>query len=452
MNKAVLTGIVSIIMLGCGNSLARTAVSMPQASRSIPAFPGAEGFGANSLGGRGGQVIEVTNLKDSGPGSLRAAIEAKGPRVVVFRVGGTIELLTRIRIENPYITIAGQTAPGGGIAIKNHPSNIRSPLEIKTHDVVMRYIRSRPGPSSKPSDTIDALTISGGYNIIIDHCSLSWATDENVNTWKDVRDLTIQWSIIAEGLDKSSHPKGAHSKGMLLGSEGAERISIHHNLFAHNYDRNPDINVTGVVDLVNNVFYNAARWTEIKDKYGNGRQQVNIVNNYYKLGPDSGKKGYEVFYYSNTGRRPQVYVKGNTGFHRPADNLPEELIVREDSRWMAVRGRFPSAPVTTVSAREAFDQVLARAGATFPQRDAADRRIVNNVINGDGKIIDDPSEVNGWPEIASGAPPQDSDRDGMPDSWEEKLGLNKNDPSDSRVDTGGTGYTKLEEYLNSIGG
>ncbi|MGZ8158476.1 MAG: pectate lyase family protein [Methylobacter sp.] len=386
--KAAFLSIFSIILLGCSETPPQTS----QPPHTSLAFPGAEGFGAYSRGGLNGQVIEVTNLHDSGPGSLRAALEAKGPRIVVFRVGGTIELLSRIKIETPFITIDGQTAPRPGITIKNHPSNLRSPIEIKTHDVIMRYIRSRPGPSAQPSDTVDALTISAGYNIIIDHCSFSWATDEIINTWNDVHDITIQWSIIAEGLNNSTHPKGRHSKGMLIGSAGSERISIHHNLFANNYDRNIDINATGVVDVVNNVFYNAVRWTEIKDKYGD--QKINIVGNYYKLGPSSGNDGYEVFYYKNKGRHPTVYIKGNIGFHRPSENLPEELIVREDSRWMIVNSGFPAPQITTVSAAEAFDLVLKNTGANLPVRDAVDQRIVDDARKGMGKVIDDPRQVS----------------------------------------------------------
>lgn len=390
--KAAFLSIFSIILVNCSETPPQTS----QPPHTSLAFPGAEGFGAYSRGGLNGQVIEVTNLHDNGPGSLRAALEAKGPRIVVFRVGGTIELLSRIKIENPFITIDGQTAPGAGITVKNHPSNLRSPIEIKTHDVIMRYIRSRPGPSAQPSDTVDALTISAGYNIIIDHCSFSWATDEIINTWNDVHDITIQWSIIAEGLNNSTHPKGRHSKGMLIGSAGSERISIHHNLFANNYDRNIDINATGVVDVVNNVFYNAVRWTEIKDKYGD--QKINIVGNYYKLGPSSGNDGYEVFYYKNRGRHPTVYIKGNIGFHRPSENLPEELIVREDSRWMIVNSGFPAPQITTVSAAKAFDLVLKNTGANLPVRDAVDQRIVDDARKGMGKVIDDPKQVSKSPK------------------------------------------------------
>ena len=212
--------------------IAERSVAIPGCG-ALPAFPGAEGFGAMASGGRGGVVLQVTNLNDSGPGSLRAAILASGPRIVVFRVGGTIELLTRIDISNPDITIAGQTAPGGGITLKNHPSNTRSPLKVETDNVILRYIRSRPGPSDLPSATLDALTIEG-HRVIIDHCSLSWATDEVLNTWLDSSEITIQWTIIAEGLEDSNHPDGPHSRGALLGDHST-RVSVHHCLFAHSH-------------------------------------------------------------------------------------------------------------------------------------------------------------------------------------------------------------------------
>ena len=188
-----------------------------------PAFPGAEGFGASTPGGRGGRVIEVTNLNDNGPGSLRACIAAIGPRICVFRVAGTIEVESRLDVWNPYLTIAGQTAPGGGITLKNAPANAQAPLGILTHDVIIRYIRSRSGPSQEPSSNVDAITIvhladdehpdEGVYNIVIDHASFSWATDEVVNIGADAHDITIQRSIISEGLHCSNHPEGCLSLG-----------------------------------------------------------------------------------------------------------------------------------------------------------------------------------------------------------------------------------------------
>ncbi len=254
---------------------------------AIPAFPGAEGFGANALGGRGGDVIEVTNLNDDGPGSLRAAINSEGPRIVVFRTGGTIELQSTLEIINPFITIAGQTAPGGGITLKNRSSS-KGTLFVRTHDVVIRNLRSRPGPPAERSSNGDAIEILGpdAYNIIIDHCSFSWAIDEVVSTWYAAHNITIQWSIIAEGLNCSKHEKGCHSMGMLLGSEGSGNISIHHNLFAHNHQRNPFIKTSGLVDVVNNVIYNPWGTPSVAtDDFG--EVQVNYIANYFKRGADT---------------------------------------------------------------------------------------------------------------------------------------------------------------------
>lgn len=438
--KVILISIFSALMVGCNPP-------QPETPSSIPAFPSAEGYGANSAGGRGGRVIEVSNLSDTGPGSLRSALEAEGPRIVVFRVGGTIELLSSIEIEHPYITIAGQTAPGGGITIKNHPSNTRSPIRIKTHDVIMRYIRSRSGPSSRQSDILDAITIDPGFNIIIDHCSFSWATDEVFQSGR-THDMTVQWNIISEGLSNSTHPKGEHSKGLHVRDKDSDHITIHHNLLAHNFGRNADINTTGKVDFVNNVVYNAGRWwLEFKDKFGEPR--VNIIGNYFKHGSDS-NDDFEVYYYKNTGLRPQIYVKGNIGLYRPANNLPEYLVVREDSRQFIVDTPFPSLPINTSSAFDAYTQVLTKAGATRPMRDAVDERIVNDVINGTGKIIDSPAEVGGWPELALGTPPIDTDHDGIPDDWEDLHRLNKNNSADGPADADGDGYTNIEEYLEDL--
>jgi hypothetical protein len=412
---------------------------------SLPAFPGAEGFGAETVGGRGGKIIEVTNLNDSGAGSFRAALEASGKRIVVFRVAGTIEIKSKIYVKNPFLTVAGQTAPGDGITIKNASSNSKSPLQISTHDVVLRYLRVRPGPSPIDGGNLDATDLGdSAYNVVIDHCSFSWATDE-VFTAGGAHDFTIQWSIIAEGLNNSTHPEGAHSKGLHFREGNSNNISAHHNLLAHNYDRNPNINSSGVVDWVNNVVYNASRWTEVKDKFG--EPKVNVVGNYYKKGPSSDSKGYEVFYYNSAGRQPKVYVKGNIGFHRQSDNLAENLIVRDDSRWMIVNSRFSVPPVTTVSAAEAYDSVLKNAGAILPVRDAHDAGIVSDVKNGTGAIIDDPSDVGGWLVMASGTSPADNDKDGMPNTWEQQYGFNAN-ADDGALDADKDGYTNVEEYLN----
>ena len=239
------------------------SLAVADGPRGIPAFPGAEGAGALTPGGRGGQVIEVTNLNNSGPGSLRTAIKAAGPRIIVFRVGGTIELKDDLTIREPYVTIAGQTAPGDGIALKNYT------LRISTHDVIVRYIRVRPGEGGdNAGNLVDGIEILNkpdnaketdkmAHNIIIDHTSVSWAIDENVSVWNmrpdlsKIENVTIQWSIISEGLSHSRHPEDEHSKGLLVGSNNTH-ISIHHNLLIHNRKRNPVLH--GVrIDMINNV-------------------------------------------------------------------------------------------------------------------------------------------------------------------------------------------------------
>ncbi len=423
---------------------------------SPKAFPGAEGFGANAVGGRGGRVLEVTNLDDSGPGSLRAALEATGPRIVVFRTGGTITLLERIKITSPYVTVAGQTAPGGGILLRNHPSNIHVPIEIATHDVVIRYIRCRPGPSRRPAENLDAFTISSGYNVILDHVSASWATDENVHIWYDSHNVTIQWSIISEGLFSSTHVKGPHSKGLLIGSVGSRDISIHHNLFAHNQDRNPEVNTTGVADVVNNVIYNyGGKAAFVEDKYTQVPVPLNFVGNYVKAGVNAKKKAYELRYMPAPAGIPRhgasIFVAGNIGPHRPDETHPEAEIVPPEDRGFITATRHPAPCVSTTSASAAYDLVLTNAGATFPIRDAVDQRIVSDVRNGTGHIIDDPSQVGGWPNLDPGTPPRDSDHDGMPDDWERARHLNPLS-DDSAKDRDGDGYTNIEEYINELVG
>jgi pectate lyase len=402
-------------------------------------------------------VIEVTNLDDSGPGSLRAAVEAEGPRIVIFRTGGTIELRSELVITNPFITIAGQTAPGGGITLKNHPSNDRSALTISTHDVIIRYIRSRPGASRQQACCLDAIQIlsDSAYNVIIDHCSASWATDETVSTWYAPHDITIQWSIISEGLNCSTHEEGCHSKGMLLGSDGSYNISAHHNLFAHNVERAPLIKTSGLVDVVNNVMYNPT-WSasHITDDYA--RALLNYVGNYFKLGPDSTTE-YSLAMSGDGGNGLEVFVQGNIGPSRPSDALEEALVVKPEDRQLIVRAEHDAPYVTITSALEAYDQVLADAGATigldslgnsYWRRDQVDERIINDVRSGTGGYIDDPSEVGGWPELAAGAPVTDSDHDGMPDEWERLYCLDVHDPSDGPLDADGDRYTNVEEYLN----
>ena len=289
------------------------------ASAAVQAFPGAEGFGTETPGGRGGTVCQVTNLGDSGPGSLRSCVEASGPRYVVFKTGGTISLKNRLTVTNPNLTIAGQTAPGGGITLRMDPSSgtDQGTMQIATHDVVVRYVRFRPGNGGGADDSHDAITIykAGVKNVVIDHCSFSWAIDENVNTYDESTDITISNSIIAEGLSNAGHPTGEHSKGLLAGGVNAHNVSIHHNLFVSNMDRNPQISGLSVADVRNNVVYNygdgsGSGVTLISSSKGEPR--VNWVGNYYKPGPNSDPNRAEFATYNgSTGATHQWYGDGN---------------------------------------------------------------------------------------------------------------------------------------------
>ncbi|MBC8184188.1 hypothetical protein H8E88_24100 [candidate division KSB1 bacterium] len=428
---------------------------------NIPAFPGAEGFGTETAGGRGGQVIEVTNLNDSGPGSLREAIETDGPRIVVFRVGGMIELNSPIIITKPYITIAGQTAPGDGITVKGSGQNCID----GTHDVIIRYLRFR-GVISGNSDCLNMRY--GTYNVVIDHCSFSWATDETISVVAKSHDVTIQWCVIAEGLL-------SHSMGSLV-STGAYNVSIHHCLYAHNSERNAKM--VGVpddldghfayFDFVNNVIYNWGAYAHSVAGSGKG----NVIANYFKAGINSGtypQRREIIRQQFKTGR--QIYASGNYGPTCPngcendwdgetftwngdeyeggmisdlsGNNIASGYGTRSDTL-------IPVPQVTTFSASKALDEVLKNSGVIFPTRDAVDERVINDVKNNTGNIINNPSEVGGWPELAPGTAPADSDHDGMPDAWEETRGLDANDPSDALLDADGDGYTNVEDYLNGL--
>lgn len=425
------------------------------ADDAIAAFPGAEGFGSQTPGGRGGKVIEVTNLNDDGPGSLRAAIAAEGPRMIVFRVGGTIELKSPLQVENPFVTIAGQSAPGGGITLKNGPTNLYAPLQVKSHDVVIRHIRSRPGPSAVPppdheGSNVDAITIADlereVFNVVIDHCSFSWSVDEVVNSWYDARDITVQWCIMAEGLHNPKDRKGSGSKGPLFGGKGSDRISVHHNLIAHNVGRNPMVKATGLVDLVNNVIFVPAAIATVVDGEL-GACHVNLIGNYV-LAPHGDGLVYGV---RVLGRLPvSLFVQGNLGPYRTREDQPESLFVapQNGGHSRIVERRRDAPPVATISAAEAYRQVLESAGCTLPVRDGVDQRIVADVKAKRTRIVSEPAEVGGWPELPSGTPPADSDHDGMPDEWERRNQLQANSPGDASADVDRDGYTNIEEFLN----
>lgn len=369
------------------------------------AFPGAEGFGANSVGGQGGEIYEVTNLNNSGVGSFREAVEASGARIVEFSVSGTIVLTSKLQVINPYITIAGQTAPGGGICLKGSGTWNGSCLAIGTHNVIVRYIRVRQGAMTNTANSRDGILIGSAtpgvvHDVIVDHCSISWATDENVTIWWDPYDVTVQWCIISEGLHDSTHTGGPHSMGVLVGGTGVTNISLHHNLIAHNNSRSPRCAYEGTHDIVNNVIYNPG--AEIGSfKNDTGDLLVNYVNNYIRRGGDSDGGSYEMAFAAAVGSNNYIiYVNGNIGPNRITDDLDEDLVVLPAFRSYVTATRNTAPLIITTSAIEAYEQVVMNAGAILPVRDIVDKRIVNDVINVTGGIIDDPSEVRGWPDLS----------------------------------------------------
>ena len=424
------------------------SLALSVATQALPAFPGAEGFGSDTIGGRGGQVIEVTNLDASGAGSLRAAVETSGPRIVVFKVGGTILLTTDIRIREPYITIAGQTAPGDGILIRG------AGVRVQTHDVIIRGLRIRVGddPAGPTGENRDGLGAADSsvppYNIIFDHCSVSWAIDENMQTWYPCHDITLQWSVVGEALADSLHPEGVHSMGFLVGDH-SQRISVHHNLFVHNRGRNPLMKGDTLAEVVNNVVYN---WgygpTNFGDLEGSGPSSANVIGNTYLPGVDSNGQGIKIS--SNVSTGTLIYAEDNVGPGRE-DGLGDDwLAVQGDEQYRSLSPVVSSELVTIHDVTSAYDVVLAEAGASVPARDAVDLRMVQSLLDGTGGLIDSQDEVGGWPSLAGGTPPTDGDHDGMPDDWELARTLDPNDPNDAALDRDSDGYTNIEEYINGL--
>lgn len=413
----------------------------------VLAFPGAMGFGAYAAGGRGGEVIAVTNLNDSGFGSLRAALKKQGPRTIVFHVSGIIDLQTRMKIVEPYVTVAGQTAPGDGITLRG------AGLEIGGHDVILQHLRIRPGADVDNPENNDAIYIrQDARRVIIDHVSVSWATDENISIYG--KDITIQNSIISEGLSHAGHPEEEHSKGVLV-TYTADRVSLLRNLLAHNHDRNPYAKL-GEVEIINNVIYNAGG-TAIRLASVDGPIYVNVTGNYLKTGPNTVTNSGDSIRISYEGSPISVYVRDNLNRHRQYTPMLEALVIRERERYAYRPTPFHfETPTGILSATEAFDYVLANAGATLPRRDSVDARIVAETQSGkpfmgtQGRIIDNPEDIGGWPQMHSLPTPLDSDGDGIPDDYELANGLDPLNAADRLIVV--EGYTLLEHYLNGIGG
>ncbi|WP_201982755.1 T9SS type A sorting domain-containing protein [Hymenobacter rubidus] len=458
------------------------ALAAGTANAQLAAFPGAEGFGKNASGGRGGQVVEVTNLNDSGAGSFRDAFNQYPgqPITIVFRVGGIIDLLTPLRPTRSNVTVAGQTAPGDGICMK------RSTFKIFGNNVIVRYMRSRPGDISGSNlPPVYGMDMENCRNFIVDHCSFSWSIEEAA-TFYDNKYSTVQWCIISESLNSSYNSKGDHG---YAGVWGGQYASYHHNLVAHHHSRAIRFNgarahdTTAVVDYRNNVIYN---WGNTNAAYGNeieingGSGQLNLVNNYYKGGPATPASRASVIfditeaYDAANPNKPvaTVYANGNYVNNYPAVTLDNwnngirlhnyPATAMSQFRQLAVTPNL--APIVTETAQNAYLSVLAGAGAIAPVRDAVDARIVSETRSGTATgsspagsttyglnqgIIDTQTDVGGWPAYASGTAPTDTDHDGMPDAWELSQGLNPNNAAD-RNTVSTSGYTMLENYLNGL--
>ncbi|MDR0833419.1 MAG: pectate lyase [Candidatus Symbiothrix sp.] len=449
-------------------------------SLKVPAFAGAEGGGMYTTGGRGGKVLYVTNLSDDGSaGTLRWAVKQKYPRTILFKVSGVIYLNSRLNITSGDLTIAGQTAPGDGICIANHG------VVVRADNVIIRYLRFRMGDRTKSED--DALGGVRTHNVIIDHCSMSWSTDECASFYANV-DFTMQWCLITESLRRSVHDKGSHGYGGIWGGKNA---SFHHNLlschdsrnprFDHSYLYNeqfPESKYRGNVDFRNNVIYN---WGA-NNCYGGEGGKFNMINNYYKPGPASKPK--TTFFINSYGQgkdnrgdgewhdlgHPVLYMSGNQFEGNPGninkDNRAGIRFAKGGTESKALKtplliNGVETGHTTTQSAQKAFDLVLKYAGACL-SRDAVDLRAATDARNGtvsihDGGngsangLIDTQEAVGGWPVYHALPAPVDTDNDGIPDEWEDAHELNRNDASDALlISKNNSGYTYLEIYLDDL--
>jgi len=467
--------------------LAALVIAMPELLEAqVPSFPGAEGYGRLTTGGRGGEVYHVTTLEDTGdPGSFRYACNQKGTRTIVFDVSGTIFLKSELQLRNGNVTIAGQTAPGDGICIADYP------FTINTSNVIIRFMRFRLGNRQVAYHEGDGLGAMDQANIIVDHCSVSWSIDECLSVYGS-KNITVQWCISSQSLRNAGHDKGSHGYGGNWGGSGA---SYHHNLIAHHTSRTPRLGprpgtqTDERMDMRNNVMYNYGS----NGCYGGEGMNVNIVNNYYKIGPQKNGKPRRIAgigirtteYTKHDTDTPNAwdvmwhkwgtfYVDGNVnpdyadvtkdnwtwGIYDQIDNSKCDYTFNEDvKRDMRLDTPIEYQYTTTHTAEKAYEKVLAYVGASL-HRDELDEIIVNDVRNrkatfGENGIIDNQDQVKyadgstGWPKLNSSAAKTDTDGDGMPDEWETANDLNPNDKTDG-AKIGADGYTNLEIYMNSL--
>lgn len=431
----------------------------------LPAFPGAEGAGANAAGGRGGTVYHVTTTNDSGAGSLRTGVSV-GNRTIVFDVSGTINLQTDLKITQPNLTIAGQTAPGDGITLRRRLTSVQN-----THDVVVRYIHCRPGDADTTFQD-DSFHFVNATNCMADHISASWSVDECLSVTHSTN-ITVQWCMISESLKNSQHDKGAHGYGSLL-RYGYGQLTFHHNLYEHHDSRNPRLGDNLKLDFINNVLYN---WggragysgnntitSDLADNPEGFTNYLNYINNYLVAGPSSTSPNTA---FASGSDKTFIFQSGNF-----IDSNKNNLLDGTDTGWAmfdgypytAIANPYPLPPVATNAAAVAYQRVLAFVGAS-QFRDEVDTRLIGTVRDHNGRLVDavGPNNqvtdyvtnnvngtnyvfVRGWPVLNATAAPADSDQDGMPDYWEKNLGLNPNVANNNHINA--DGYTDLEHYLN----
>lgn len=466
MNKLLYAFIISMIC-ACGIQATQ------QATIDSPiAFPEAEGFGKYTSGGRGGKTIIVSNLNDDGAGSFREAVSAKGKRIVVFSVSGTIHLQSKLSITSD-VTIAGQTAPGDGICLADHS------VVLNGNNIIIRYLRFRMGDKNQKGGMVDgnggddALGVNRKKNIIIDHCSMSWSTDEVFSVY-DGDSTTVQWNLIAEPLNYSYHFETGdkdyehHGYG---GIWGGQHLSAHHNLFAHCLSRTPRFNGARLgakkelVDFRNNLIYN---WGH-NNVYGGEEGNYNVVNNYYKAGPGTSTSvQFRIVNPTKTATQGlgKFYVNGNiiegseevSNNNRIGIHMSKE-IVEEEKNSAIMSTPFSVVNINSQTAAAAFKAITQQVGASY-KRDTLDQRIINDVLNTKGKFIDVQGgyehgtayekTINAWPSLMYLPAPMDADKDGMPDEWEKAMGLNPNDASDASTLKLHTFYTNIEVYINTL--
>lgn len=447
--------------------------SVQNSEQGVLAFPGAEGFGKFTKGGRGGEVLVVSNLNDQGPGSFREAAQKNFPRIIVFAISGTIHLTTRLAIKGD-VTIAGQTAPGDGICLADQP------VSLGGNNMIIRFLRFRMGDKYQNTGMVDgaggddAFGGTGRKNIMIDHCSMSWSTDEVFSVYNG-DSTTLQWNIITEPLNYSYHFETGdkdfehHGYG---GIWGGRHLTAHHNLFAHCLSRNPRFagirNVDAeLADFTNNVIYD---WGH-NNVYGGEGGLYNITANYYRPGPITVKAVRSRIV--NPSKQAKPFI--NFGKYYVADNYMEDAPDVSADNWLGVHmpdaspaekeaakasTPFSVISISTQTPKEAYQQVLATGGASLPKRDTMDQRIINDVKTRAGRSIDvqggyphgTPYErsQSAWPALASIAPPSDSDKDGMPDAWEKKMGLDPQSKTDAAGYKLDKWITNIEVFLNSI--